>query len=69
MSYNFKNLNITKISVIGAGQIGPDIALHFAKLLSPYGVSIVNLDISPTALEKAKNKAQKKIDKDVEKGA
>ncbi|MBI4945931.1 MAG: 3-hydroxyacyl-CoA dehydrogenase/enoyl-CoA hydratase family protein [Bacteroidetes bacterium] len=69
MAYNFKNLNISKISVIGAGQIGPDIALHFAKSLSPFGVSVIVVDISPQALEKAKEKAHKKIAKGVEGGA
>ena len=69
MSYNFKNINISKIAVIGAGQIGPDIALHFAKSLSPFGVSVIVVDISPQALEKAKEKAHKKINKGVEAGA
>lgn len=69
MSYNYKTFAITKISVIGAGQIGPDIALHFAKSLSPFGVSVINVDISPEALEKAKAKAHKKIQKGVETGA
>jgi len=69
MAYNFKNLNITKISVIGAGQIGPDIALHFAKSLSPAGVTVNVIDISPQALEKAQAKAYKKIQKGVEAGA
>ena len=69
MAYNFKNLSISKISVIGAGQIGPDIALHFAKSLSPFGVSVIVVDISPQALEKAKEKAHKKIAKGVEGGA
>src|ERR1035437_2325019 len=69
MAYNFKNLNISKISVIGAGQIGPDIALHFSKSLSPFGVSVIVVDISPQALEKAKEKAHKKIAKGVEAGA
>jgi len=69
MAYNFKNLSISKISVIGAGQIGPDIALHFSKSLSPFGVSVIVVDISPQALEKAKEKAHKKIAKGVEAGA
>ncbi len=69
MAYNFKNLNITKISVIGAGQIGPDIALHFAKSLSPFGVTVNIIDISPQALEKAEAKAHKKINKGLETGA
>ncbi len=69
MAYTFQNLSITKISVIGAGQIGPDIALHFAKSLSPYGVSVNIIDISPEALEKAQTKAYKKIQKGLETGA
>lgn len=69
MAYKFKSLEISKIAVIGAGQIGPDIALHFAKSLSAYGVSVINLDISPQALEKAKEKAYKKIQKGVDSGA
>ena len=69
MAYNFKNLNITKISVIGAGQIGPDIALHFAKSLSPFGVTVNIIDISPQALEKAEAKSHKKINKGLETGA
>src|ERR1035437_4749549 len=69
MAYNFKNLNISKISVIGAGQSCPDIALHFSKCLSPFGVSVIVVDISPQALEKAKEKEHKKIAKGVEAGA
>ncbi|MHB8261005.1 MAG: 3-hydroxyacyl-CoA dehydrogenase/enoyl-CoA hydratase family protein [Bacteroidia bacterium] len=60
---------LTKIAVIGAGQIGPDIALHFSKSLSSFGVSVIVLDISPEALEKAKAKVYKKIQKGVEAGA
>jgi len=69
MAYNFKNLSISKIAVIGAGQIGPDIALHFAKSLSAFGVTVINLDISAQALEKAKEKAYKKIQKGLDTGA
>ncbi len=68
MAYQHKNLSITKISVIGAGQIGPDIALHFAKSISAFGVNIIIVDISPDALEKAKTKAHKKIQKGIETG-
>lgn len=69
MSYNSNNFNISKISVIGAGQIGPDIALHFAKSLSGFGVTVNVIDISPQALENAKEKVRKKIQKGVETGA
>ncbi|NUM31486.1 MAG: 3-hydroxyacyl-CoA dehydrogenase/enoyl-CoA hydratase family protein [Bacteroidetes bacterium] len=69
MSYNSFNFNISKISVIGAGQIGPDIALHFSKTLSAFDVTVNVIDISPQALENAKEKVNKKIQKGVETGA
>ncbi len=69
MSYDFRDLSVTNISVIGAGQIGPDIALHFAKSLSPYNVHVNIIDISPEALSKAEAKANKKIQKGLESGA
>lgn len=69
MSYNFRDIEIKKISVIGAGQIGPDIALHFAKSLSPFWVQVIVIDISSEALEKAAAKAHKKIQKGLESGA
>ncbi len=69
MAYPFKTLNISKIAVIGAGQIGPDIALHFAKTLSPYDVELVVVDISPEALLQAETKTGKKIRKALDSGA
>jgi enoyl-CoA hydratase/3-hydroxyacyl-CoA dehydrogenase len=69
MSYRFKNRNIEKIAVIGAGQIGPDIALHFAKSLSPYQVRVVVVDISAGALEAAAKKTEAKIGKGLASGA
>lgn len=69
MAYRYKEMEITKISVIGAGQIGPDIALHFAKSLSPYDIQVIVIDISAEALLKAEAKAHKKIQKGLETGA
>lgn len=60
---------ITKIGVIGSGQIGPDIALHFSKVVHAHGVPIVVVDVSDDALERGKGKLQKKVDKGVESGA
>ncbi|TNE58806.1 MAG: 3-hydroxyacyl-CoA dehydrogenase/enoyl-CoA hydratase family protein [Bacteroidetes bacterium] len=68
MAYTFKTLHIDKIAVVGAGQIGPDIALHFAKVLSPAEVEIVVLDIAREALEQAQLKIDKKIQKGLEAG-
>ncbi len=68
MSYTFKNLHIEKIAIIGAGQIGPDIALHFAKNLAAHQVHIALIDISEEALLSARNKILSKLTKAQEKG-
>ncbi|MCP4457074.1 MAG: 3-hydroxyacyl-CoA dehydrogenase/enoyl-CoA hydratase family protein [Cytophagales bacterium] len=69
MPFQYKNLNITKLSVIGAGQIGPDICLHFAKVFWRDNVSFVIIDISEDALANARRKIEKKINKGQETGA
>ena len=38
MSFTHQGRTLTKVAVIGSGQIGPDIALFFSKVLSPFGV-------------------------------
>ncbi|MFQ5825645.1 MAG: 3-hydroxyacyl-CoA dehydrogenase/enoyl-CoA hydratase family protein, partial [bacterium] len=69
MSYQYQNLPVSKLSIIGAGQIGPDIALHFSKVFVKHHVQIVLVDIVEKALESAKAKIEKKIQKGVETGA
>ncbi len=69
MSYTYQNLTITKLSIVGAGQIGPDICLHFAKVFAGKQVSLVLLDIEEQALENARKKIEKKVGKGVESGA
>lgn len=59
--YRYKTRRIAKLAVIGAGQIGPDICLHFAKTFWKDGVKFVIVDIAQTALEAAKGKIEKKI--------
>jgi len=39
--FTFKGRSIEKIAVVGSGQIGPDIALYFAKVFTPHGVPVV----------------------------
>jgi enoyl-CoA hydratase / 3-hydroxyacyl-CoA dehydrogenase len=60
------NISVSKLSVIGAGQIGPDILLHFAKSFAKKNVELVLLDISESALINAQNKIEKKIKKGTE---
>ncbi len=60
---------VTRIGIIGSGQIGPDIALHFAKVFTPLNTSIVVVDISDEALAKGRKKLDRKVDKGIESGA
>ncbi len=69
MSFTHQGRTLTKVAVIGSGQIGPDIALYFAKVLAPDGVKIVVVDVAQAALEAGKAKLQKKVQKGVETGA
>ncbi len=61
MSYRFKDITVSKITIIGAGNIGPDICLHFAKVFAADGVQLVLLDIAEQALENAQARIDKKI--------
>jgi len=67
MAYELRGCTITKVGVIGSGQIGPDIALHFLTALHPFGVQVVVVDVAEQALEKGKAKLLKKVDKATEK--
>ncbi|MHC4840303.1 MAG: 3-hydroxyacyl-CoA dehydrogenase/enoyl-CoA hydratase family protein [Planctomycetota bacterium] len=69
MAYTLNGFSIDKIGVIGSGQIGPDIALYFAKVLSPFGVKTVVVDVSEDALAAGQKKLEKKVSKGVESGA
>ncbi len=69
MPFTFRNRTINKVGVIGSGQIGPDIALHFVKVLHPYGVQVIIVDVAEEALQKGKAKLFKKVDKGAESGA
>ncbi len=69
MSFSYRGRTLSKIAVIGSGQIGPDIALFFTKVFSPHGVRTVVVDVADEALAKGKAKLEKKIAKGVESGA
>jgi enoyl-CoA hydratase/3-hydroxyacyl-CoA dehydrogenase len=69
MSFSHAGRTLQKVAVIGSGQIGPDIALYFAKVLSPFGVHTVVVDVSDQALANGKAKLEKKVQKGVESGA
>jgi enoyl-CoA hydratase/3-hydroxyacyl-CoA dehydrogenase len=58
---------IRKVGVIGSGNIGPDIALHFSQTLHAYGVPVVVVDIVQSALDSGSKKAESKMIKAAEK--
>jgi enoyl-CoA hydratase/3-hydroxyacyl-CoA dehydrogenase len=68
MSFNMFGRTIRKIGVIGSGNIGPDIALHFSQNLYAYGVPVVVVDIVQAALDSGSKKAESKMAKAAEKG-
>ena len=69
MAYEFQGRTLKTVGVIGSGQIGPDIALYFSKVLCRAGVRIVVVDIAEDALQKGQAKLHKKVDKGQETGA
>ncbi|MCX5873049.1 MAG: 3-hydroxyacyl-CoA dehydrogenase NAD-binding domain-containing protein, partial [Deltaproteobacteria bacterium] len=69
MAFSFRGRSISKVGVIGSGQIGPDIALHFVKVLHSYDTKVVVIDVAKDALEKGKSKLFKKVDKGGQTGA
>ena len=69
MAFSFRGRTINKVAVIGSGQIGPDIALHFVKVLHGFDVYVTVVDIATDALEKGKAKLFKKVDKGGQTGA
>jgi enoyl-CoA hydratase/3-hydroxyacyl-CoA dehydrogenase len=68
MAFDFKTLSLRKLAIIGAGHIGPDIALHFARNLASNGAEIVLIDIVDDALVRAREKFERKVDRLVERG-
>lgn len=69
MAYQWKQRSLSKVGVVGSGQIGPDIALHFSKVLSPHGVEVVVVDIAEDALARGRARLDKKIDRGIKSGA
>ncbi|HEX5137066.1 MAG TPA: 3-hydroxyacyl-CoA dehydrogenase/enoyl-CoA hydratase family protein [Planctomycetota bacterium] len=66
MAFTLGTRTVTKVGIIGSGQIGPDIALHMTKAMQPAGVPVVVVDVSEKALAAGRSKLEKKIDKGVE---
>lgn len=55
--------------MVGAGQIGPDICLHFAKVFADHDVRLVVVDIVEDALSAASTRIEKKVQQGFDSGA
>jgi len=69
MAWKIFGRTINKIGVIGSGNIGPDIALYFSKVLHGHGVPVVVLDIAEVALKSGEARVKGKIGRGVKIGA
>jgi len=67
MPFTMFGRTIRKVGVIGSGNIGPDIALHFAQNLYTYDVPVVIVDIVQSALDAGSKRVESKMAKAVEK--
>jgi len=67
--YRASHLDVDRIGVVGSGQIGPDIALHFAKSLHRHGVPVVVVDVAAEALQRGQDKLTRKVGKGRDTGA
>lgn len=69
MAWQIFGRTINKVGVIGSGNIGPDIALYFSKVLHRHQVPVVIVDIAEEALQSGKARFKGKIDRGVKTGA
>lgn len=69
MAVTLAGRSVDLVGVIGSGQIGPDIALHFAKVIAPQGGRVVVVDVSDAALAAGESKLLKKVARGEKSGA
>ncbi len=69
MGFEILGRVLNQVGVVGSGNIGPDIALHMSKVLTPHGTKLVVVDISEEALASGQARINKKLAKGVETGA
>ena len=69
MAWEIFGRTISKIGVVGSGNIGPDIALYFSKVLHGQEVPVVVVDIAETALKSGEARVKGKLGRGVKTGA
>jgi len=61
MSMDMFSRTINKIGIVGSGNIGPDIALYFSKVLYRNGIPVVVVDIAEQALRSGEVRVKGKL--------
>lgn len=61
MAYEMFGRSLRKIGVVGSGNIGPDIALYFSKVLHAHGVPVTVVDIAENALKSGESRVIGKL--------
>lgn len=61
MAYSLFGRSLGKIGIIGSGNIGPDIALYFSKVMHTHGVSVTVVDIAENALKTGESRVKGKL--------
>jgi enoyl-CoA hydratase/3-hydroxyacyl-CoA dehydrogenase len=61
MGFTLAGRTIQRVGVVGSGNIGPDVALFFARTLLRYGVPVILHDISQEALDAGRERIAQKL--------
>jgi enoyl-CoA hydratase / 3-hydroxyacyl-CoA dehydrogenase len=61
MGFTLAGRTTSRVAVVGSGNIGPDVALYFARILTRYGVPVVLHDISQDALDAGRERINEKL--------
>jgi len=69
MAWEIFGRSISKVGVVGSGNIGPDIALYFSKVLHKHRVPVVVVDIAEDALKSGEARVKGKVGRGVKTGA
>jgi enoyl-CoA hydratase/3-hydroxyacyl-CoA dehydrogenase len=68
MAFTLAGRTAGRVAVVGSGNIGPDVALFFARRLARHGVPVIVHDVSRDALDSGRNRILEKFRRGSETG-
>jgi len=68
MAFSLAGRTASRVAVVGSGNIGPDVALFFARNLARYSVPVIVHDVSREALDTGRNRILEKFRRGSETG-